>query len=502
VERHQLTDVRRACDRADALIAQLEGQLPQPGEPAVLYLARARLGSDDLDTVRVDIPSGEPVWVSYVRTAVDRTRVYEEVFRPLQELPRRGAPDPVAVLPRARPLASPAAGAQRLAEGAVLVVAGGRLAAVDLQAFPRRPVEAPSTEQTVLGSKQGFTEDLESNVGAIRSRLRDPSLRVEIFRVGKRSHTQVALAYLADVANPDLLTLTRKGMAAIDTDFVRTGNDVVEALYGRTWTTVPMTEETERVDRVATAIAAGRLCLVISGTPFAVLVPTTVVSTLMDSETTLQGPLNVSFVRLVRLLGELLAISSPGLYVALLTAATQVLPTPLVLAVASSRAGVPYPVLTETLGMLLIIDVFSEATSQAPGGIGNTLSIVGTLIIGQMVVQAHLASSLMMIVVATTALGAFLTLKYPFSYTLRIWKYPITLLAGLAGLFGWLCGLLLLLTHLAVLKSAGVPYLAPLGPYRGRTLRKHVLTQALHPHLVRRPSTWNPRQLDRAGPRR
>ena len=497
----QITAVRRACDRAQAYITQLEGQLPQDGEPAALYAARARLGSDDIEITHVDVPAGSPVWVAYVRTAVNRARLYDEVLRPLQELARSSVADPAARLPLTTSVDSTAQAAQELAEGRVLLVAAGRTVAVDLEDFPHREVTEPSTEQAILGSKQGFTEDLESNVGAIRSRLRDPSLRVEIFTVGARSHTQVALVYLGDVVNPDLLALTRKGIAGIETDFIRTAQDVTATLYGRTLTTVPLAEHTERVDRAAGGIAAGRLCLLVNGTPFSVLVPMTFAETITDSETALPGLVNVTFVRLVRLIGEFLAIATPGLYVAVLTADTQLLPTPLALAVAASRAGVPYPVLTETLGMLVIIDVFSEATAQAPGGIGNALSIVGTLIIGQMVVQAHLASSLMMIVVAVSALGSFLTLKFPFSYTLRIWKYPITLLAGVGGLFGWLGGLLLLLTHLALLKSAGVPYLSPAGPYRARSLRSSMLTQLPHPLQTRRPGKWNQRQLDRAGPK-
>lgn len=493
-----LREVRRACDRALAFITQIEGRLPESGEPAALYVARAQLGSDDIQTARIAAPSGRPVWVAFVKTAVDRARVYDEVLRPLQELARQGVPDPVAILPRAEPAGSQPA--EKLAKGQVLITDGQTMWAVDMESFPRRAVAEATTEQAIIGSKQGFTEDLESNIGAIRSRLRDPSLRIELFEVGKRSHTQVALAYLADVVNPDVLELTRRGLAGIEADFVRASMEIQQSLYGKSLTTIPLAEQTERVDRAASAIANGRLCLIVSGTPFVLLVPTSFADTFMDTDTALPGPVTVSFVRILRMLGEVLAIAVPGLYAAVLTADTQLLPIPLALAVAASRSGVPYPVLTETLIMLIVIDVFSEATAQVPGGIGNALSIVGTLIIGEMAVQAHLASSLMMIVVAVSALGQFLAIKYHYSYTLRLWKYPVAILGGIGGLFGWLAGLLLLLSHMALLKSAGVPYLAPFGPYRPRTALRNTLTLASPPFRRRRPNVANQQQLDDAGP--
>ncbi len=498
MDQAQLTEVRRACDRAQAFIAQLENRLPESGEPAALYLARTGLGSDDIETVRIAVPSGRPVWMAFVRTIVDRARVYDEMLRPLQELARQGVSDPAAALPRAEPAGSQPA--QELAEGRVLITDGQKMWAVDMANFPERPVGEATTEQAIIGPKQGFTEDLEGNIGAIRSRLRDPSLHIEIFSVGRRSHTQIALAYLADVVNPDVLSLTRQGLAGIEADFVRTSLEIAQTLYGRSLTTIPLAEQTERVDRAASAIANGRLCLVVSGTPFVLLVPMTLADTFMDTDTALPGPVAVSFVRGLRMLGEVLAIAAPGLYAAVLTSDTQLLPIPLALAVSASRSGIPYPVLTETLIMLVVVDVFSEATAQAPGGIGNALSIVGTLIIGQMAVQAHLASSLMMIVVAVSALGQFLALKYSFSYTLRIWKYPVAILAGVGGLFGWMAGMLLLVGHVALLKSAGVPYLTPLGPYRPRTALRYTATLIPAPFRRGRPNVANQQQVDDAGP--
>lgn len=501
----KLREAQHACDRVQTLLGHLERNLPLPGEPSTLFAARCRLASDDIRTATVYVPDGGSVWVAFLDTIVDRTRIYDEVLRPLQELALRGMlGDPRRLLhlvPSGSKVDSAQDGARKLLEGNALIVSGDTMVAVDVESFPMRQMSEPSTEQSILGSKLGFNEEIENNVGALRHRLLDESLRIEMFTVGSRSHTRIALAYLDGVVNADLVELTRQGLTEIQTDFIRNSNDLREFLYGRSWTTLPLAEQTERVDRAAAAVATGRLCLLVDGTPFSLLVPQTLAETVQNTETALPGPVTILFVRILRVVGEFLSLAAPGLYAAVLTADTPLLPAPLALAVAASRTGVPYPVLTETLIMLVIIDVFTEATAQAPGGIGNTLSIVGTLIIGQMVVMAHLASSLMMIVVAATALGSFLTLKYPFSYTLRIWKYPITLLAGVAGLFGWMGGLLILLIHMASLKSAGVPYLSPIAPLKPRALFKYNVTQLLKPDLRFRQRTWNPRNIRRAGSR-
>lgn len=502
-----LSALASTADNLQERIATLVDRLPQSGEPEAVYVLRATLDSDDVRTATVALPDGGKAWIAYIGEMVSRSRLDAEVLRPLQQAPAedRRLTDSTAqhpLFPSAEKVATRAAQANALVAGRAVVFADGVTVAVDVASIPTRAVGEPKTEQTIIGPKEAFVEPLHTNLALVRRRLQDHSLRVDIITVGRRSHTQLALVYLADVVNPDVLELTRRGVAAIDVDFIRTSQEVAEFLFNASWTTIPLSEQTERSDRAAAAITAGRLCVVVDGTPFVLLVPATFFQTLQDTEEALPGPVTKAFVRTLRLVGMLVALTVAGLYAALLTADTQLMPTNLALAVASSRVGVPYPVLTEVVMMLLVIDVFSEATAQAPGGIGNALSIVGTLIIGQMAVQARLASSLMMIVIAATALGSFLTLKYPFSYTLRIWKYPIALMGGMLGLFGWMGAVLLMLTHLASLKSAGVPYLSPLGPLRQRTLFRSTLTNALKPHKQQRPAIWKVRDPDRLGRRR
>jgi hypothetical protein len=454
------------------------------------------LGSDDVRLVRSRSGAGAPAALVYVEGLVDRTRLREEAVRALES--GRGAE---AALARGVFLRTFREVLHRLLEGwAVLLPRGGLPLGLDVAGPEQRQVEAPSTERAVVGPKEGLVENIHTNIGLIRNRLRDPQLRVELGQVGRRSRTEVALLYLRDVARPDLVAQARRGLAGIGVDLVRTAMDVEELLFARSLTVFPLTEETERPDKIASGLAQGRICLLIDGTPFGVLVPTTFFDFAKDSETAIQGPIVTAFVRALRMLGIMAATLLPAIYVALVTVNVTVLPLPLALALSTARQGVPYPAATETLVILLTADILAEATTQAASAIGNTLAIVGTLIVGQMMVQARLASSLLMIVMAAAVIGSFLTLKYSLSYGLRILKYPLVLLAAFAGFLGIAAGVVAGLVHLCTLKSAGVPYLKPLAAAEPYDIAHYTVVQPTRGQFRLRPAMWRPRGRRRARP--
>lgn len=467
--------------------------LPLVASPGAGELAAA-LGSQDVAEHELALPGGGRLPLIYVQTLVDKQRLWGEVQKPLLT----GDLD-VGRLPGAERPRDVNQILHLLLRGyVVLLPPGAPPAAVELPGLQQRQVEGPTTEMTLVGPKEGFVENLETDVGLIRNRLRDPRLRVEFHTVGRRSRTRVAMLHLEGVAWGDLVARTREGIGQIAIDHVRTAMDVAELIYSHSWTPFPLVEQTERPDRVAAGLALGRLCLLVEGEPFALMVPVTLFEFQKDTESALQGPLIAFFVRTLRLLGMFLTVAVPGLYATLLSSDVGVLPATLAVTVASGRAGVPYPVLTETLIMIVIVDILAEAISQAASGIGSALGVVGSLIVGQMMVQAQLASPLLMIVVATTMMGAFLTLRYPFSYALRLWKYPVVLLSGFAGLDGWFAGMMLVVVHLASLKSAGVPYLRPLAPLSDRDLMQYGPVQPSRASLRLRPAMWNPVQAIRA----
>ncbi|MBX5465529.1 MAG: spore germination protein [Clostridia bacterium] len=499
----------RAVGRLRRQVATLEDDLRlavrDPLAGAVRLVQRP-LGSQDDLVVRT---LGDEAAVLYMATTVDRQLLYHEVLLPLLragatrgQLAARTGRLLARVLPDSDSLPSLPDAADRLAAGQVVVLAAwGEIRAAELTRVPERGVASPTTEQAILGSKEAFIENLETNLGLVRRRLMGESLRVQRYRLGRRTRTPAALLYLDDLAPRQLVQSLERGLRRLDLDAVRAGSELVELFFQDSLGLVPLSERTERPDRLAEVLLQGRVALLVQGDPFALVVPTTALETLKDAEDHLTGPLMVAFVRGLRFLGLVLAAVLPALYVALMSVDIGVLPVPLALVVSTSRVNVPYPVTVETLLILVVMDIFTEASMQAPSGIGTTLSIVGTLIIGQVAVQANLASQLIMIVVAASAMGAYLSTKYETGYAVRLIKYPLALSAAGLGLTGLAGALLALLGYAASLESAGVPFLAPLGPLQVHSLRKHDLWLPPRPRIARRSETWQPRESRMGGGR-
>jgi spore germination protein KA len=492
-----LHDLRASVD---AVLARIDDSLrplkagadgaPAPPDPPWL-------ASYDVATRYVRAPAGTGSHVAYVATLVDPGRLWREVIDPLST-----GQCTVASLPGVRPVADRTELTHQMLSGyaALWADAGGPPAVVDVRAAVGRHVDEATTESVIHGPKAAFVERLDTNVGLIRDHLRDPSLRIERILVGRRSRTQVGLLYVADLAAPELVERARKGLQEVAVDNVRSAADIATELYSGSWTPFPLVEQTERPDKVIAALVNGRVALLADGSPFAVVVPTNVWRFVQDSEVAVLGSALVAFSRVLRILGLFAATGAAGLYVAATSSTTTILPIRLAVNVSASRFGLPYPPLTETLIALLIADVLVEATMQASKNIGTALTIVGTLIIGQMLVQARLASNLMLVVVAMTVLGSFLTVDGPMSYALRIWKYVLVLCAGIGGLSGWVAGWLVLVGHMAGLKSAGVPYLSPFGPARPWEIWKYGLKPMPPGQRGLRPRSWRPREAGRARP--
>ena len=479
----------RQCRGLRSRITEVQRALPLDGAPRFSEI-RAFLRCDDLQSTGVDLPDGGRVTLAYLQTLADEPQLWSQVTRPLLT----GTVSPSS-LPQAEPAATWDRLLHRLLSGWVaLLPEHGPPLTIRMGGLAQRGVNEPTTERQVMGPKEALVEKLETNIGLIRNRLRDPALRVEYSTVGRRSRIRVAMLYLGDVARPELVRLTRRGLRSIAVDFIRTSMDVAALTFQHGWSLFPLVEQSERPDRVAAALSQGRLALVVEGSPFALVVPVTFSDFQHDGEASLSGPLVAAYARSLRFLGLFLAVGLPGLYVALLSANASVLPIPLSLTLSATRLAVPYPVATEAVIMLILSDVLAEATTQAASTIGNALAIVGTLIVGQLMVSAQLASSLMMIVVAASVMGSFLTLKFPLSYAPRIWKYVLVVLAAVGGLLGWATGLLLIAVHLASLESAGTPYLAPLSGASSLAEASRVLIRPSRGQTRRRPSKLRPLQ--------
>lgn len=316
-------------------------------------------------------------------------------------------------------------------------------------------------EKSLRGSREAFTENLNDNLTLLEHRIQKKELVCKRLRIGRRTQTETALVYLADIAYEEIVDAAWHRLQMIDIDGVMDSGTAEQLLKENVWSPFPQYQATERPDRTAQALLDGRVAILFDHAPEALLLPATLDTMFQTNDDYYRHFEVVTFLRIIRYLAAFLAFSLPGLYVAANCFHTQMLPTKLVLSMAKAREGVPFPTIVEVLLLELSFELIREAGLRMPGAIGNTIGIVGGLIIGQSAVSANLVSPMTVVVVALTALGSFSVPNEEFSEALRLIKYCNIFLGGFLGIFGLVLGWYLLALHLAGLKSYGIPYLTP-----------------------------------------
>lgn len=349
-----------------------------------------------------------------------------------------------------------------LAGNGILFLAGDdNVYKISSKGYPGLGVSKAESEKVMRGSKEGFTESEKLNVALIRKRLRDPRMKVEEGQIGTRSHTMMALVYMEDLIYPGLLDTIKQQMDAYEIDGIM-DSGMLEQLTEKHWLSpFPQYQSTERPDRAASAVLEGRVVLVTDHSPTVLIFPSDYNSFFQTSDDWYNRFEIATFARMLRFFAAILAMSFPAIYVAVTTWHTSLLPTNLILSMAAARQGVPFPSLGEVLLMEISFELIREAGIRLPGPIGNTIGIVGGLIIGQSAVAANVVSPIVVIVVAFTALCSFAIPNEEFASAFRLLKYGCIFMGAWLGLYGVLLSYLWVLIHLSHLNSFGIPYLMP-----------------------------------------
>ena len=329
------------------------------------------------------------------------------------------------------------------------------------QGYPGRGVYEVESEKVIRGSNEGFSESVKLNTALIRKRLRSPHVKVRESFAGKRTHTNVDLVYLKDLIHPEVLEEIEKRLQEFEIDGTLDSGIIEQLTEKKKYSPFPQFQTTQRPDRAAMAILEGRIVLLSDNSPVALILPATYNSFIQTSDDYYSRWEIASFTRVLRYVASFLAMTFPGLYLAMTNFHTQILPTDLLLSLAASRQGVPFPAVIDVLLMELAFERLREAGVRLPGANGNTIGIVGGLIIGQAAVDANIVSPIVVIVVALTALCSFAVPNEEFATAFRILKFGFILVCGYLGFFGFLMGIMAVLIHLSHLESFGIPYLAP-----------------------------------------
>ncbi|MEB3102562.1 spore germination protein [Ferviditalea candida] len=355
-------------------------------------------------------------------------------------------------------------GIAHLMKGDVLLFIDGlkKVYVLGTRAWEMRSIEEPITETTIRGPREGFVETLRTNTSMLRRKLGHPKLQIQQMVLGRMSQTEIAVAYIEGIAPPEILQEVKRRLISIEMDNVLESGILEEFIEDAPFSPFPTVANTERPDVAAARLLEGRVAILIDGSPMALIVPHLLFESFQSSEDYYSRPYYSSFLRMLRLFGFLVTTLAPATYTALQDYHKEMFPAELLVSVASSREGVPLPLVLELLLMLIVFEWLREAVIRMPRPVGQTVSIVGALVLGESAVNAGIVGAPTIIVVAVSAITGFLvTALSDVAAVLRFFYLIVGSIFGVYGIMLVICATLL---HLASLRSFGIPYMAPLMP--------------------------------------
>ncbi|MFB9276699.1 spore germination protein [Cohnella cellulosilytica] len=357
--------------------------------------------------------------------------------------------------------------ADLLAGSTMVYIDGSRSALlVSTKSLKQREVQEATSQSVVRGPREGFTEDLADNIALVRRRIQHPSLRIRRLRLGTKTRTFTAVMYMEGKADPAVLRELYARLDRIKLESVLESSYIEEFIQDKRYSPFPTVYNSERPDVIASALLEGRIAILVDGTPFVLVVPALFVQFFQSSEDYYQRSDFSSMVRLLRYFCFAISLLTPSVYVAITTYHQEMIPPPLLISLIGQREGIPFPAFVEALIMEVTFEVLREAGIRLPKSIGQSVSIVGTLVIGQAAVEAGFISAAMVIVVSLTAIANFALPAFNVAISIRMLRFALMAVAAVFGLFGIMISMILLALHLSSLESMGVPYMSSLAPFR------------------------------------
>lgn len=381
----------------------------------------------------------------------------------------------------------------------ILLIEGSEEALViGLHGWKTRSIEEPKTESSVRGPHEGFSETLRINTALLRRKIKNTNLMFESVKLGVRTNTDICIVYIKDLANPKLIEEIRQRLTKINTDAILESGYIEQFIEDAPFSIFSTIANSEKPEKVAAKLLEGRVAIMIDGTPMVLTAPMVFVESFQSSEDYYSRPFFASMIRLLRFISYSISILAPALYVALSTFHQELIPTPLLLTMAAAHEGVPFPSVLEAAIMITAFEILREAGVRLPRPVGQAVSIVGALVIGESAVSAGLIGAPMVIVVAITAVSSFVV--PPQIDSGSIIRFVLLILAAAMGGYGIAMGLFAIFIHMASLRSFGTPYLSPLAPFNASDI-KDTFVRAPIWSMDKRPKdiAWNDSERQKSG---
>ncbi|MFD1171162.1 spore germination protein [Oceanobacillus picturae] len=361
-----------------------------------------------------------------------------------------------------------------------------------------RSIEEPVTEGLIRGPRNGFVENIRTNTALIRRYIQEPNLRFKTHKIGRRARKNLVVTYIDGIINPDILKEVNRRLETIDIDEAPESGYIEQWIEDSFLSPFPQVINTERPDKVAAALLDGKVAILLDGTPFVLIAPATLGNSLQSPEDYYDRWTIGTLLRGLRYVAAFIAVFLPALYIALVSYHQGMIPSALAFSIAGTREGVPFPAFVEAFLMTVTMELLREAGTRLPKPIGQTIGIVGGLVIGEAAVTAGLVSPVMVIVVALNAIASFSLPSYSIAIAFRIIMFGLIFAAGVFGLYGIILCYIMLNIHIVNLKSFGVPYSTPFAPAFIKDWKDLVLRAPI-PMLKNRPQHMQTMDDDRTG---
>ncbi|ACT00074.1 spore germination protein [Paenibacillus sp. JDR-2] len=359
-----------------------------------------------------------------------------------------------------------------LYSGSVIVIdeATRSVYSFDIASIPGRQPEESTMELSVKGPRDGFVEGITTNIALIRRRLRTPDLNVEYMKIGTESQTEISIMFMRSKAEPSLVREAKKRLDAIHIEALYSSSELEELVSDRPNSLFPLVDYIGRPDYVVQSLMQGRVCLLVDGNPSVIILPGNLTLLVKSPEDAHLPYYYVTLERLLRFTGFVLAICLPGFWVALSAYNTDQIPFTLLATVTNSRIGLPISATMEMFLMMAMFELFREAGVRLPRPVGQTVSVVGGLIIGDAAIRAGITSPTMLVAAAITAVSTFTLVNQTLSGTVSILRFFVLILSSMFGIFGFFVGVFLILIYMCSLETFNQNYMQPIAPIKWREL--------------------------------
>ncbi|MED1467592.1 spore germination protein [Bacillus salipaludis] len=361
---------------------------------------------------------------------------------------------------------------------------------------PKRSPEETNLEQSVRGPRDGFVENISDNMALIRQRLKTSSFKNIEYTIGERSKTKVLLLYIEDILNPSILDDVQRRLQSFTIDILSSSNQLEEMLYDHPYSIFPLMDYVGRPDFLVDALNQGRFAILIDGSPSGLIGPTGLMQLSYSPEDAHTSFFYTSFVRLLRVVALVTTILLPGFYIALITFQTEQIPYTLLATISVSRSGLPLSGSMEAFIMLTLFELFKEAGLRLPKAVGQTVAVLGGLIIGDAAIRAGLTSPSMLVVISITVISGYTLVNQNLAGNVTILRYFVLFLSSMLGMYGFFLSFFIIIALAFSLESFGQPYLTVFAfPNMSNIIKNFV--KLPYKQLKKRNSAYEPKDTTR-----